>query len=383
MSTLGPRQPAGSDGSDAGGSDRHRTTRWVVGAAGVLVVLVVVALVVTLVRRPDTSTPGGSGGRPGTSGTPGAAHDFVVDPDGSNHGSGTADHPFRTLGHALEELQPGDTLTVNDGTYDEQLKHLVIAPGTEAAPITVRAATGAKPVLKGLLWLHDPDYWHISGLGVTWDDESSKHDHMVKFQGGKGWSMTDAEVWDAHSPAAILVTDEASRWRLARLFVHSTHDVNGNNQDQLIYISDTSGGGVVEHCLLTDSPNGRAIKIGPPDARSTRIGDVVVRYNTMYDNQGPSNIQLSRNSSDNRIYRNIFARPGDDQPNVTGYELKGDGNTVHDNIWSNDTGDIVSDTDGLEDKGGNLELDPRFTSVDKDDFRPQNPKAQAYGRYAR
>ena len=350
---------------------------------GTVVVLVVSFLVLGLVAFGLGRLLGGSdSSSPNQPGPSSSTHEFFTDPHGSDKDEGTADKPFRTIEQGLEALRPGDTLTIGDGTYHERLKHLEISPGTADDPITVRAAPGASPVLKGLLWLPDASYWHLSGLDVTWDDDNGKHDHMVKFQGGTGWSMTDAEVWGSRSQAAILVTDNSSKWRLAHLFVHSTHDTGGNNQDQLIYVSSTSGGGLIERCLLTDSPNGRGVKIGPPDARSSRIGDVVIRYNTFYDNMGPSNIQLSRNSSGNQIYRNIFMKPGDDEANVTAYELEGSDNSIHDNIYVNSTPSIADHDSGLDVGDGNLQRDPRFVSPEKDDFHPQDPVSERYGAYA-
>ena len=62
------------------------------------------------------------------------------------------------------------------------------------------------------------------------------------------------------------------------------------------------------------------------------VGNVVIRYNTFYDNRGPSNVQLSYGASRVRIYRNIFVRSGYGKPNVTTYRLSGYGNVVADNV---------------------------------------------------
>lgn len=306
---------------------------------------------------------------------------FVVAPDGDDDGTGAPSDPWRTLEKALPSLAAGDTLFVRNGTYDEKLDDIEVQPGSPSKPVQVVAAPGSRPVLRGLLWLRDADHWSFRGLNVTWDKSASSDDHMVKFDGGTGWSFTDAEVSDARSYAAILVTGEAQDWRLSGLFVHSTQPTHGDNQDHLVYVSSTDGG-VIERCLLTDSHNGRAIKLGPPDADGDPVENVTVRYNTMFDNLGPSNVQLSRDASDNRIYRNIMSRPGAGQPNVSAFELSGEDNTVYDNLVHESTGAVAADVDGLEDGGGNVERDPRFTDTSDDDFRPLDDAARSFGRYA-
>ena len=102
----------------------------------------------------------------------------------------------------------------------------------------------------------------------------------------------------------------------------------------------------------------------------------------MYDNLGPSNIQLSRGASDNRIYRNILARPGTDEPNVRAFKLEGEANLVYENLVFDSTGAVSPGVEGLEDAGGNVERDPRFADPAQNDFRPLDDVARSYGRYA-
>jgi hypothetical protein len=307
---------------------------------------------------------------------------LFVSPDGADDDDGSVNAPWRTLGKALGSLQPGDLLTVDGGTYRERLTDLSVTSGTRHHPIQVVAASGSKPVLKGLLWLKDADHWSVRGLNVTWSSDNADDQHMVKFDGGNDWTFSDAEVWGARSFAAILVTGNPKDWRLSRLFVHSTHKTHDTNQDHLIYVSSGDRGGVIERCILADSPNGRAIKIGPPNSSSRDVGNVVVRYNTMFANLGPSNVQLSGGATDNRIYRNILVRSGNGQPNVTVFDLSGDHNQVYDNLGYSSTGVVAKNVDGVTDKGGNIERDPRFADVAGGDFHPEDHDARAYGRYA-
>ncbi len=70
---------------------------------------------------------------------------YYVSPTGSDANSGTVSQPFRTFSYATSKLQPGDTLLLYGGTYNEKLR--VTAAGTAAYPITVGAVAGQTPVI--------------------------------------------------------------------------------------------------------------------------------------------------------------------------------------------------------------------------------------------
>lgn len=348
---------------------------------------ITVLLVLLFVSAPSCGGGAGDGGTArdardeGGSTTDPPERSHHVAPGGDDDGPGTSERPWETFGHALAQLRPGDELVVHGGEYRERIRDVDVTPGTPSAPITVRAAPAERAVVRGLLWLMNPSYWQIEGINVTWDDRNRSDEHMVKFSGGEGWSFTHAEVWDARSYAAILVAGDAARFRLAYLYVHDTHPANGRNEDHLVYLNSGTGGGVVERNILAGSPNGRAVKIGPGERDGPAVANVTVRYNTMFDNRGPSNVQLAWRSHDNRIERNVMVGAADGRHNVTGYELSGGRNTVADNIgWLSEG--VVEDTAGLVDGTGNRHLDPRLADPRNGDFRALNRSARDYGRYA-
>lgn len=305
-----------------------------------------------------------------------------VSPSGDDGASGRPGDPFGTLKYALEQLRPGDELVVRGGDYREKVD-LQVTPGTEQAPIRVVAAPGERPVLKGLLWLRQPTWWQIRGLNVTWDTKNHKDDHMVKITDGTDWTLADAELWGARSFAALLVSGHPERFTLTGLYVHDTKKTNDDNQDHLVYLNCGTGGGVLERSLLVGSPNGRAVKIGPPDKYGDPVGNVVVRFNTMVDNRGPSNVQLSYDTSGVVLERNIMVGSGDGQPSVTAFELSGGSNTVTDNVTWDSTASVELGVSRLDDAGGNRKLDPQLSGPDGPrPYEPQNPQAQQYGRWA-
>lgn len=66
----------------------------------------------------------------------GGGRQLVVSPEGDDAGEGNLVHPWRTLGHAVEQLRPGDTLFLRGGTYREG-GVAVRARGVPGAPITI------------------------------------------------------------------------------------------------------------------------------------------------------------------------------------------------------------------------------------------------------
>lgn len=304
---------------------------------------------------------------------------FHVAVTGDDTGVGTEATPWRTLGRGLAALAPGDTLVVHGGTYPERI-NLAATPAREDAPIHVRAADGERVVVAGLLWLQHPSWWTIEHINVTWARPNRRDEHMVKLEGGSSWRFTDAELWDARSFAAILVAGDVHNFLLARLYVHDTHPANGRNQDHLVYLNSGPGGGVVERCVLARSPNGRAIKLGPASRHDPAVEHVVVRYNTMVDNRGPSNVQLTGAASHNRIEHNLMVAPGAGRAAVTAFELTGRDNIVADNLaWLAPA--VADQSAGIVDGGGNVIADPGLGDASSG-YRPRAAAAAAYGASA-
>lgn len=305
-----------------------------------------------------------------------------VSPDGDDEATGAPGDPFETLDHALEQLGAGDELVVRGGEYRESVR-VEAGEGTREAPVRVRAAAGERPVVRGLLWLEEPTWWEVRGIDVRWDTRNDSELHMVKITGGDDWVLADAELADARGFAALLVGGEPRRFLLTGLHVHDTRSSNDTNQDHLVYLNCGTGGGVLERSLLVGSPNGRAVKVGPADSDGDPIAGVTIRYNTMVDNEGPSNVQLSGDTSDIVIERNIMDGAGEGRPSVTAFELEGSGNVVRDNVSWRSAGTLEVGQDGLEDGGGNTVLDPRLAGRSGErPYEPLEPDARDFGRWA-
>lgn len=72
---------------------------------------------------------------------------FVDPAQGADEHAGTLAAPWRTVGHALTQLSPGETLCLRAGVYYERLR--ISLAGRAAAPITIRGYPGERAVLDG------------------------------------------------------------------------------------------------------------------------------------------------------------------------------------------------------------------------------------------
>ena len=63
-----------------------------------------------------------------------AGREYFVSPSGDDSNPGTQERPFRTIGHAAQVVNPGDTVVVLSGTYQEAVQ--IERSGEEGRPIT-------------------------------------------------------------------------------------------------------------------------------------------------------------------------------------------------------------------------------------------------------
>jgi hypothetical protein len=289
---------------------------------------------------------------------------LYVSPYGDDKASGTLRQPFATVGHALGQAVAGTTIYLRGGLYEEMVTDAHVRPGTASAPIVLRAFKSERPEIRGLLWLSSPTHWIIRGLTVSWSASARSDQHMVKIEGGDSWRFEDNTLRGARSYAALLVAGDANDWVVRGNSVTDTHESNGKNQDHLIYVNTSGTNGLIEGNYLADSPNGRAIKVGPPESGGPPVpGPLTIRYNTMERNKGPSSVQLAYSTSNVLVERNIMVSPGENYACVTAHELAGENNVVRDNlVWLADHGAVEPGVDGLIDGGGNVTMSPDLSA---------------------
>lgn len=92
----------------------------------------------------------------------GPGRTLEVAPRGDEAGTGTPEKPFRTIGRALRQAGPGDTVLIHAGTYREGPLN-INRGGLPGEPLTLESAPGAVVILKGSEIVTN---WEHAGRGL-------------------------------------------------------------------------------------------------------------------------------------------------------------------------------------------------------------------------
>ena len=93
---------------------------------------------------------------------------YYIDPNAGAGGNGSAGNPFDEIADTNTVVSSGDTIELLDGVHEMTDVVAFAANGTAAAPITITAAAGATPVVRGKLT-------GLEGSGTTWQDENATY----------------------------------------------------------------------------------------------------------------------------------------------------------------------------------------------------------------
>lgn len=203
---------------------------------------------------------------------PATAHAEVVEvrtihvaEGGDDEAAGTADAPLRTLGAAIRESGPGDTVMVHTGTYRETLK-IENRPG-----LRLVAAPGAQVWLDGSVvvpeWTPDPSEgrWVATGWEAEFDPSPTyawgQPDHTQA-----GWSFVNPEYPMAAHPDQVWVDGERqTQVGSADAVGEGTFYVD-TDRDELVLGTDPTGR------TVTASAQSRALRVRSPGVLVRGIG---------------------------------------------------------------------------------------------------------------
>jgi nitrous oxidase accessory protein NosD len=113
--------------------------------------------------------------------------------DGNDSNPGTSEAPWRTIQHAVDNVDPGDTIIVRAGTYNGRVA--INQSGERGNPITLRASGdvtvngGSQPAL----WGRDADNWIVEGFTLR-----SNHEWTVQLSWDCAWgkSCDGVSYWE-------------------------------------------------------------------------------------------------------------------------------------------------------------------------------------------
>jgi hypothetical protein len=199
---------------------------------------------------------------------------YFASPQGSDQSNGSASSPWRTIQHAANNLQPGDTLTVRPGAYPERVR-TARSGGPGANRIRFRAEGGAE--LQG--WLINHANITLEGFHVTGFTATSVSEARVRVNAG-GHSL---ELLDCTFRDAVHITRSDMRFNAADRTITTAQGgflAAGFAPGQTIYVGGATNG------LSINSANSGISKV-------TAVTDNVITVAEALVDQGPMPIYLS------------------------------------------------------------------------------------------
>ena len=250
------------------------------------------------------------------------------------------DSPWRTIAMAVRRAVAGDTIVVRGGTYQEAVGWGA-RKGTSSAPIHLQNYDGERVLIKGTLALNGADYWIVSGMNVTRDPSTPRHESLVSFIGGVGWQFLDSEVWGTNGVSNVLVRGSSTygipkSYRIAGNCIHdnlAVGDAAMTDHNIYIYPGYTSGPGVIERNILFNARNGANVKAAGPSS-SYGTAYLTIRYNTMV--RAAAGVVVGYGSHHTKLQRNLVgAQWGSTSSYIAAYIAN------HLTGWTNGSSDLA------------------------------------------
>lgn len=142
-----------------------------------------------------------------------AGETYFVSPGGSDHAPGSQQFPWGTIQKACDELQPGDTVRIAAGLYNEQV-YVEVEGNAEEGPITIQGEPGAIVSAVGLreenvFYLENKSWVRIVGLEIR--DLDTRDGSGIRFEGsGSHLEFRDNKIHGIRGKNAMGITIYAS-----------------------------------------------------------------------------------------------------------------------------------------------------------------------------
>ncbi len=236
---------------------------------------------------------------------------YVNASTGDDSNSGTMSSPYRTLQKALNIVQPGETIKLSSGIYQEANK--TVRAGTASAPIIIEPDDGAKPVL--------------DGKSNTLNAIQINHSFYII----RNLEIRNARLGIKIEGVTGVVLENNSIHDFSYDGVHLRYSSQGNIvKNNTIWATGLAGNFNGEGIYIGTAPEHRYMNGGQPDPTS---------YNTIIGNQiynAVEGIDIKEDASFNLVSGNIIHNVTD--PKSGGINVRADHNYFYDNVSYNNAG---------------------------------------------
>jgi len=214
-----------------------------------------------------------------------------VAPGGSDTADGAQSRPLRTVAKALSLVKPGEAVYLASGTYYERLR-LEERGGSSTRPLTLRAAPGATPVLRGGTGSSTPlievrgAYWHIDGLTVDAAGDRA-FAALWRGQGAHHGVLRNSKLRNGTSGAGVNVAEYASDVLIEDNEIHHFLKAGGGDSHGLIL--QTTARNVVARRNDIHHNSGDSVQCLGPEGGATISGtpfdNLLLEDNELHENR--------------------------------------------------------------------------------------------------
>lgn len=173
--------------------------------------------------------------------------DFYVRTDGNDSNDGLTDSSggaWLTIQNALDTVSSGDTVTIGDGVFNEDL--LTVTSGTEGNPITLRAQNSRQATINSI----DISHAYLTLDGLTWAGVSRTFKGCIELKtGGDNFIATDCLFEDTPIQTFAINWDDSD----VDDCLISNCEVDGNHYKAIILDGDRN---IVEDCIFDNRGQG-------------------------------------------------------------------------------------------------------------------------------
>lgn len=302
--------------------------------------------------------------------------------------------PGQSIANAMKAAKPGDTIRLRGGNYDQAINVRPPA-GTAHARITLTVDPGERAVVRGLVDLIDLRYWTIEHVAFT--QGAAKRLHLVKVVGGTLWDLDGIEVYGAHETGLLVGYSSTYGVPKGWMLRNSTLRDCGNTPAYLNPGRDAIG--LVERNLFLRAGT-ENVKLGwggtGVAAHPGGVGEVDFRYNTCV---GGAPLGVTPPATSRPGPNLVIAEPSNERPVRAHHNLLVGSRVAWSTRIDNEEGQLGTNIEVVDNAywaaekfaydfgkapavmakmARNVRVDPR---LDKS-YRPTNPAAMGYGRYA-
>ena len=216
----------------------------------------------------------------------GTGNEYFVAPGGNDGGQGTDVDPFATIGHATGVADPGDIITVQDGTYRESIE--INGFHGSADPLWIHAAHRGKAVLDGsdeTIWLNQSqNIWEAQGSGIFYTPLAIDTGYVA---------CDDQQLYHYESmPEFVNATEgvhEGYFWDGANLFVRLQDDSDPDTHEMAVGVGEAAYSILYSDGIIIDGFTIRYYGSGsyPKGIYLRSSSDCVIRNNIIHNTTSP------------------------------------------------------------------------------------------------